>query len=256
MYLHRLKFSLDLAEPGKVVPGNASRTNITQPSVLTCHIHGYPLSNFTWTKENDTDTEGQLKNRTTIKAVNESHYIMSLDFKEVTRKDNGTYLCKARDYTNTVEGRTHLLVIYEPQVRVDFVKAVGAHSIYLNWTVNNGNELIIAYIIQYMQNNTAQWEYAREPVGGGNFSYVLKDLAKSTAYQIGISARNVFGRSHLQTSGWITTLEKGQLFDGWLLMMMILMLILIHSRSSLCTKSLTERKHVDDHHHKVDRATS
>ena len=146
----------------------------------------------------------------TVTKVNETYVQLKLNFKSVTRKDNGTYTCLAHDYSTTLREEVHLFVIEVPQVSIDFMKAVGAGSIFLNWTVNDGNEPIQKYFIQHIKKGTEQWQYYKELIGGGNTSYVLTGLEKNTPYQIKISATNAVGDSHIQVDQrWITTLEEG-----------------------------------------------
>jgi protein-tyrosine phosphatase len=177
---------------------------------ITCHIHGYPLSQFIWLKGNDSDSSEHLKNFTSVTQINETYTILTLEFKSLARKDNGTYVCQANDYNGIVSASAHLFVIDVPKVSIDFMKAVGAGSIFLNWTVNDGNEPIMKYFIQHMKNGTDQRQYYAEQIGGGNSSYVLKGFESGTAYQIGISATNMVGASYMQLDPrWIITLEKG-----------------------------------------------
>lgn len=182
---------------------------------LTCHIHGYPLSQFTWLKGNDSESSEHLKDITAVTWINETYAILILEFKSLARKDNGTYVCQASDYNGIVSAMTHLFVIDVPKVSIDFMKAVGAGNIYLNWTVNDGNEPIKKYFIQHMKNGTDQRQYYAEQIGGGNSSYVLKGFESGTAYQFGISATNAVGTSYMQLDPrWITTLEKGTLIKN------------------------------------------
>lgn len=177
---------------------------------LTCHIHGYPLSQFTWLKGNDSESSEHLKDLTTVTQINETYTVLTLEFKSLTRKDNGSYTCKANDYNGIVSNSVHLFAVDVPKVSIDFIKAVGAGSIFLNWTVDDGNEPIKKYFIQHMKNGTDRYQYYAEQIGGGNSSYLLKGFESGTAYQIGISATNAAGASHVRFDPrWITTLEKG-----------------------------------------------
>ncbi|XP_012216219.1 tyrosine-protein phosphatase 69D isoform X2 [Linepithema humile] len=200
-------------EPGKITSGGDTRAKVTEAANLTCHIHGYPLSQFTWLKGNDSESSEHLKNLTVVTPINETYAVLTLEFKSLARKDNGTYVCQANDYSGMVSAAAHLFVIDQPQVSIDFMKAVGAGSIFLNWTVNDGNEPIQKYFIQHMKKGTDQRQYYAEHIGGGNSSYVLKGFESNTAYQIGISAMNKVGTSFLQLDPrWITTLEKDPVF--------------------------------------------
>ncbi|KYN41587.1 Tyrosine-protein phosphatase 69D [Trachymyrmex septentrionalis] len=200
-------------EPGKITSGGNVRARVSEAANLTCHIHGYPLSQFTWLKENNSESSEHLKNLTVVAQINEAYAVLVLEFKSLARKDNGTYVCQANDYNGIVSALTHLFVTDVPKVSIDFMKAVGAGSIFLNWTVSDGNEPIKKYFIQHMKKGTDQRQYYAEQIGGGNSSYVLKGFESGTAYQIGISAINALGTSHMQLDPrWITTLEKDPVF--------------------------------------------
>lgn len=187
---------------------------VLEQAILTCHIYGDPISNLSWSKGNDSDNQGYLKDHMNVTRVNETYVQLTLNFLSVTRKDNGTYNCHAQDYSKrSLTAEVHLFVIEVPQVSIDFMKAVGAGSIFLNWTLNNGNEPIQRYFIQNLKKGTDQWQYNKEQIEGGITSYVLTGLEKGTPYQIKISATNSVGSSHIQIDPrWITTLEEGEVF--------------------------------------------
>lgn len=48
--------------------------------------------------------------------------------------------------------RKYFLVSDVPHVQIDVVKVVGAHRIFLNWTVNDGNSPIKEYNIMVASN--------------------------------------------------------------------------------------------------------
>lgn len=200
-------------EPGRITPEKDVRANILESANLTCHVHGYPLSNFTWLKGNDIKSNENLKNQSIVTQVNETYVIMTLEFQLLSRKDNGTYICEAYDNNGIISAYRNLFVMDMPKVNIDFVKAVGAGSIFLNWTVDDGNEPIKEYFIKHMKNGTDQFHYYKEKIGVGNSSYVLKGFESGTAYKIGISAANSIGTSHIQFyPQWITTLEEDPVF--------------------------------------------
>ncbi|XP_011501448.1 PREDICTED: tyrosine-protein phosphatase 69D isoform X2 [Ceratosolen solmsi marchali] len=200
-------------EPARVAISENIRVKALNAVNLTCDFYGDPLSNYSWAKSNDSDNLERLKNMTNWMQTNETNVSLMLAIKSATRKDNGTYTCSARDFYGVVTAERHLFVIDVPLISIDFLKTVGAGSIFLNWTVNNGNEPIETYFIQYMKNGTDSWQYNSELINGGNSSFVLKGLDKGAAYQIGITAKNKVGKSHVQIDQrWITTLEKDPIF--------------------------------------------
>lgn len=191
-------------------PSESVRVKAGEAVNLTCDVYGDPLTDFSWSKSNDSDNPDRLKNLTSWTQVNETHVKLQLAIKSASRKDNGTYACQARDYYGPVSTDRHLFVVDVPLINIDFLKTVGAGSIFLNWTVNNGNEPIQTYFLRYMKNGTDSWKYHSEVINGGNSSFVLTGLDKGAAYQISITAKNKVGKSHAVIDPrWITTLEKG-----------------------------------------------
>ncbi|XP_034937017.1 tyrosine-protein phosphatase 69D isoform X2 [Chelonus insularis] len=210
-YLEK-KINIRVIEPGRVEPTKDVWANTTSPAILSCHIHGFPLSNFSWVKGNNFESAEDLKERSQVSKVNETYYILTLNFSRVYRNDNGTYSCLAYDYNRLVSGLRNLFVVDVPQVNIDFMKAVGADKIYLNWTVNNGNMPIDVYEIKFRKNGS-DWQYHSEVINGSNTDYVLKGLEKSTAYQIGLVATNKIGKSQVHIDPrLITTLEEDPIF--------------------------------------------
>ncbi|KAK0183353.1 hypothetical protein PV327_001403 [Microctonus hyperodae] len=211
-YLEKM-ITIRVIEPGKVDVAANVRVNATEPAMLTCHIHGFPLSNFTWMKGNNSESIEHLRSQTNITKVNETYYIMMLNFSRAVRNDNGTYWCMANDYSDVVNASRSLFVVDVPQVNIDFMKAVGADKIFLNWTVNDGNMPITKYMVKFRKNSTNDWQYYRENIGEKNTSYVLKGFDKSTAYQISLSAWNAIGSSQVYNDQrLITTLEDDPVF--------------------------------------------
>lgn len=111
--------SIRVIEPGKIEPASSVRIKAEKPCTLECHFHGYPLSNFTWMKGNDSESIKQLEGSKNISNVNETYVIMTLHFESVFRKDNGTYSCIAYDYYGPVIDFRILYVIDKPQINID-----------------------------------------------------------------------------------------------------------------------------------------
>lgn len=202
-----------LLEPGKIDPTPDVRVNATDPATLTCHIHGFPLTNFTWIKGNNSESIEHLASQSNVSKINETYYIMSLNFSRAIRNDNGTYSCSANDYNGPVYKLRNLFVIDVPQLSIDFMKAVGADKIFLNWTVNDGNMPIQTYMVRIRQNSTNDWQYYRENINGKYTSYVLVGFEKSTVYQISLQAKNAIGESQIYSDQrLIKTLEQDPIF--------------------------------------------
>ncbi|XP_074107914.1 protein tyrosine phosphatase 69D isoform X2 [Cotesia typhae] len=205
--------SIRVIEPGRTEPTQDIWVNATAPVILKCNFHGFPLRNFTWIKGNNSESIEDLREQTHVIKVNETYYVSMLNFTRVYRNDNGTYSCLSHDFNNLIVGLRNLFVVDVPQVNIDFIKAVGADKIYLNWTVNDGNKPILHYNVKFRKNGTSDIVYYRERIGGIHKSYVLKGFEKATAYQISIEATNEIGDSQVYTDQrLITTLNEDPVF--------------------------------------------
>lgn len=201
------------------------RTQISKSVEFFCLFAVYPLERFNdsirWNKEDDFALSvgkpftSSLLNRTTIRVINETMVNVTLDTSNVFKKDNGTYVCSIQSPFDDkiVEHPTSLLVLDVPQVSIDFVKAVGANKIFLNWTVNDGNDPVSKYTVQYMKEGATTFTYYHHPIGGHNLSFVLDGFEPSTEYSIKISAENSEGAGPAYThSQKIKTLAEDPVF--------------------------------------------
>ncbi|GLH05083.1 Tyrosine-protein phosphatase 69D [Gryllus bimaculatus] len=181
--------------------------DIDDPATLACNFTGYPLNDIKWSKGED----GSLSDLATIenKLLNDTFITSVLEFDSVSRKDNGTYRCTAIGSEGEIGADVVLLVRAKPLVNIDFVTAVGARRLFLNWTVSDGNMPVQEYFIQHMKGGTKHWTYYQEKIGGGNTSYVLKNLEPNSTYHLRLSAKNAIGRSNEYTyPEAVSTLDK------------------------------------------------
>ena len=140
------------------------------------------------------------------------------------KKDNGSYSCSMispfiddTDPYLREHARAHteisLLVLDTPQVSLDFVKAVGANKIFVNWTVNDGNDPIKQYYVQYIKDGASTFTYYNHAIDGRNQSYVLDNFEPNTKYQLRILAQNSIGMGPQYThQQWVKTLETDPVF--------------------------------------------
>lgn len=135
-------------------------------------------------------------------------------FDRVLREDNGTYECTARDNDRNVTSRIYLIVEEVPEVTINFAKAVGAHSIYLNLTVYDGNDPVKNYHIKKRKSSVEKWENSSQEYSGDESSFVVGGLEKGVAYHFVITADNSIGRSQPAYSKSTKTLEKGELLES------------------------------------------
>lgn len=201
------------------------RTKISKSVEFFCLFAVHPLERFNesirWHKEDDSALSNgrpitlPLLNRTNIRVVNETMVNVTLDTSNVFKRDNGTYVCSIQSPfdASIVAHETSLLVLDVPQVSIDFVKAVGAHKIFLNWTINDGNDPVSSYYVQYMKGEATTFTYYNHIISGNNLSYVLDGFEPATEYLIKIAANNSEGIGPAYTySQKIMTLAEDPVF--------------------------------------------
>lgn len=104
--------------------------------------------------------------------------------------ENGTYLCQAVGPDGPFNATAHLYVLNKPNVTIAEVKAVGAHTLYVNWTASDGNEPIKMFFLQTRKNGTNEWVHYPHAVGGGNTSVLIHNLEPETFYQVSVRFHN------------------------------------------------------------------
>lgn len=180
------------------------KTRISKAIQFYCLFEAHPIEQFEkfikWQKYDDdkifmSQMDFQLSNRTHITRVNETYVNSTYDIGDVFKKDNGTYACIIESPFSTSVTKTELalLVLDYPQISIDHLSAVGANKIFLNWTINDGNDPIKQYYVQYKKDGTSAFTYYNHAIRGGNISYVLDNFEPSTSYEIKLVAENGIG---------------------------------------------------------------
>ncbi|XP_058447776.1 tyrosine-protein phosphatase 69D [Malaya genurostris] len=207
----------------KITATSPERTKTKQERKveLFCVIRMYPLDYFNnsiqWFKEDDT-TENNFMKNTTVKALNGTHVHVTLTIADVSKTHNGTYSCNVGPSTmldeNTATDRKSmaLLVLDKPQVTIDYAKAVGANKIYLNWTVNDGNDPVKHYMAQFMKKGHSTFTYYANRIDGRNSSFVLENFEPATDYELKLTAQNGQGSGQPSPAVKVRTLESDPSF--------------------------------------------
>lgn len=174
------------------------KRKIGQGVVIYCVFDIYPQNTtvnnqIKWLKDGNPVTF--LDTSASIASVSETRLNLTLEFAEVYKKENGTYKCVLYDSfeAEIISKEINLLVMEVPQVSIDFVKPVGASKIFLNWTVNDGNDPIQKYFIQYSQEGSPTFKYYKDIINGNNTSYVLDTFSPNTTYYLRITGKNSIG---------------------------------------------------------------
>lgn len=203
------QFAVSAVIPPRIVEKSADRieTKIGQNVLLFCVIEAHPMADFEknikWEMMGYQKSE-LLPNRTKISRVNAQQVNVTLDLANIAKKDDGNYSCVVEiPYNNDndnvfgksprIKAKSAVVVLDVPQVSLDFVEAVGASKIFLNWTVNTGNSPIQKYFIQYSKKGDSTYQYLNDNINGSRTSYVFENLQPNTSYSFRISAKNAIG---------------------------------------------------------------
>lgn len=74
-------------------------------------------------------------------------------------------------------------------------------------------QMILYYSLyfQFLKNGTQEWTYYQEHIGGGNTSYIVKNLEPDTAYKLKLTPKNAVGDGNTYTlTEYVRTLKKGK----------------------------------------------
>lgn len=220
------KFNLLAVVLPKVTASSPSiiTTKISQTVQLFCTFEAHPLSSFLPTikwmkfgenglKSSSGNSAGGIEttipsNHSSIQKIDDTHVNVTLNIIDIFKKDNGTYTCSMEtpfisdddddngDYFNSHRKGSRdlsMLVLDVPQVSLDYVQAVGASKIFVNWTVNDGNAPVKQYFVQYQKEGVATYTYYNHVIDGKNLSYVLENFEPNTVYRLKIVAQNSIG---------------------------------------------------------------
>ncbi|KAH8334868.1 hypothetical protein KR074_010059 [Drosophila pseudoananassae] len=193
-------FSVQSYLPSKVLQSTADRIKrkTGQSGLLYCLIEVYPQNettqkNLKWLK--DGNPFDFLDTFSSITKLNETHLNFTLEFTEVYKKENGTYKCTVsnNDGLEVAAKEITLYVMEEPQVSIDFAKAVGANKIYINWTVNDGNDPVQKFFVSHKEPSDTTFTYYKQAINGNHTSYILENFKPNTTYILKIAAKNSIG---------------------------------------------------------------
>lgn len=178
---------------------------------LYCVITAYPLIDLIWYKD-DEKLDSKLYE---TKSINDTHFNSTLRLSGVTNKYNGTYVCEGKTGRGSGKGVTEVLVLNKPEVAIDMIKAIGKSKIFINWTINDGNDPEnIKYSIQYMADGDTNWIYYQNPIESDERSHVMSDIFKrNSTYKVGIKAENGEGESSMYVSQLVHTLDEDPEFE-------------------------------------------
>lgn len=207
---------LNVTLPVKVVDRSPiTKVPIHGHATLWCLFDGYPITKIQWYLVSDSGTTAKLANLTLVNELSMRSRNVSLNLEDLRVKDNGNYTCEAVGGANSDKTTAviALKILDTPKVKIDSAKALGTNIIYLNWTVNDGNDPEnLKYQIQYMDDNT--WYYYLEQITGPGTHAVLEDKSfkNNTEYALRMIAINNQGKSQNSNLVKIRTLAKNPEF--------------------------------------------
>lgn len=203
------KINLNVTMPITIVNHSSTvRSKSYNKISVYCLIEGYPIEEIIWYKNGEIINENIL-----ITDVNQTMKNTTLVLENVKKKDNGTYTCTAINSISNNSQDIKILILEAPQVSINVAKAIGRSKIYINWTVNDGNEPeSLRYRIQYKTPSDSNWIFYSHEIEGRNRSYVLKEMKNDTEYIVRMTAINAEGESKYAVSDTVKTLSNDPVF--------------------------------------------
>lgn len=180
-----------------VIPSISSvegaKVNISSKASLKCQAKGYPSPIITWIHEGRV-----LEESSTLKITTKQDAISANSTLEVSNTEgsnNGTYECRAFNDAGEAVKPADLIVFAKPKVTIDHALGVGNGSIFLNWTLNNGNLPILNYKLKYMKEGSNQWQFSPTPLNISTTSKLIEKLEPNESYWLQLEAENEMGHS-------------------------------------------------------------
>lgn len=187
--------SLDLKFP--VTPNITSvegdKVNTSSRASLKCSAKGYPSPSITWMFEGHVVEESNDVKITIDQDDTSTN--ATLQIQNTERSNNGTYECRASNSAGQVEKPATLIVLTKPRVTIDRALGIGNGTIFLNWTLNNGNLPILSYQLKYMKEGSNQWQFNRTPLNVTVTSVIIEELEPDESYWLQLEAGNKIGSS-------------------------------------------------------------
>ncbi|KAG8231042.1 hypothetical protein J437_LFUL010921, partial [Ladona fulva] len=129
------------------VMAHGGREKVGSSVTLSCIFEGYPLGRVDWLKGRNLTTAKFITNDSEIEYHDITKLESKLQLTDISSQKNGTYHCRMFTEDGEVHASVPLIVLDKPKTNFDFVKAIGATRVYLNWTVNDGNSPVKSYFI-------------------------------------------------------------------------------------------------------------
>lgn len=189
--------NLEFPVTPKITETRGARVNGSQNASLHCSAQGFPPPDITWTRLGDLDgvIEEQASKISLRHHTKSTSTSSQLELSSAQRSDNGTYVCHASSASGKDTKNVALFVQTKPEVSIDYALGVGNGTLYLNWTLNDGNLPVLRYHIKYMKENTTEWRFTQRP-NVSMTSHIISGLEPDVAYRIQMEAENSMGRSH------------------------------------------------------------
>uniref|UniRef100_W4VRM2 protein-tyrosine-phosphatase n=1 Tax=Corethrella appendiculata TaxID=1370023 RepID=W4VRM2_9DIPT len=212
----------------KIVRTSPTRIKTKEKSIeLYCTIQMFPIEYFNksilWTRDDTRDDDlGDFTNllkKFEIKQLNQTHINVTLRLTDLSKKHNGTYTCSVisspyiEETIPPVEKKLSILILDVPNVVIEYVKAIGSQKIYMNWTVNDGNDPVKNYFLQHMKEGAPSFTYYYNKINVTSTSWVLDGFEPNTNYQFKMHAQNGLGAGNPYTYPYmVKTLETDPSF--------------------------------------------
>ena len=181
--------------------------NVTDSATLRCTAQGFPRPDIQWVFE---ERIIQPENgKIVIDYINDTTSASSsLILKNVERRDNGSYICEASNSYGRAVSTAVLYVHSRPEISIISALGISDDSLYLHWTLKNGNLPIMNYHVKYMEEGNENWFFSNAAPDVSSTSHIITGLKANTTYRVQLEAENRLGRSNRDEYQNIVTLSS------------------------------------------------
>ncbi|XP_065213530.1 tyrosine-protein phosphatase 69D isoform X3 [Planococcus citri] len=206
-------FALNVQEPIRLV--NSSGDLRIKPDTSTvaefwCEFSGPGEYQVTWSRREGNDLLSLRPSDYSQKKLDNGNVNSTLTWRDFQYK-KVAFFCSVE---NGPKKENILYVLSAPSITLKKVIPTGAKTVFMNWTIDDGNSNITEYWVQMKKvvgTDPGSWTYYGEQINGEKNSCIIKNLEPNTTYQFKIQVRSLLGSGE-DASVNVTTFDNDNKF--------------------------------------------
>lgn len=161
---------------------------INHKTEIMCEAEGVPVPEITWSRKGTVTSSKEFSSR-----------VSTLTFTPQEPRDFGAYVCQARNLLGSMEKRTIIEMLVEPEAPEILRVEPGFNDLKIYWkaSVTNPASPVLDYLVQVKKKDESIWwkNCTQIETFPTSFMCFINDLKSDTMYIVRVAGRNVVGYS-------------------------------------------------------------